>query len=211
MVEDASDKSIQAAANIIGRLLRAQARHREFFLGRLPNWVPEPVAQRFANIAAEWLKIIGARGLKLTVREFPRLGDKGCRFVHPGKIEKVEDLDRFLDDIGFLAHVRYVISLGEHEGLRLLAGEDAARGRTVVQGAALGGRERAFPNAEKQRWWDRFQELRARNPRITVNNAANRIANEIRQSRRLDVSETLLGCGSFADRGQHGHATIGDT
>ncbi len=150
MVDDASDKSIQAAAKNIGRLLRAQARPHVIFRRRLQNWVPEPMAQRYASIAAQWLKIIGARGLELAVREFPRLGEKGCRFVHPGKIEKVEDLGRFLDDIGFLAHVQYAISLGEHEGLRLLAGEDAVRGRKVVKAAGEGGKARR--HLTRDRW-----------------------------------------------------------
>jgi hypothetical protein len=93
----------------------------------------------------------GYQGNKLTPKKMLTFMD---RYRDLGKAEGEAYIPRELwDDIRYLAHVRFAVSLGEKEGLLLLSGKDAARGRKVAKGASDGHvRAHGTPEKKQARW-----------------------------------------------------------
>jgi hypothetical protein len=118
-------------------------------LGQLPEWAAEWHQEHFLFIRNRLLDN-GYQGNKLTPKEILTFMD---RYRDLGEVEG-EDIPRELwDDIGYLAHVRYAVSLGDKEGLLLLSGKDAARGRKVAKGASEGHvRAHGTPEKKQARW-----------------------------------------------------------
>jgi hypothetical protein len=110
-------------------------------MGNLPDWVPEPVKTRFYDCRRklqtqypisqiiEWMNQCDA----LAEISKSGLNDAISFYYPPPEVE---------DEAQFLARVRLAVSLEETEGLRLLAGELAVKGRRFSRaGATKKGRE----------------------------------------------------------------------
>lgn len=100
-----------------------------------PDWIPEPNLLRLREVLKRLLSEIPLEGIEAHAKAYGE--DK-----HPPYPGSVRDVRRFLDDIGYLAHLAYAIGKGKMIGLKELAGADAvaaARGIENLLGTKTGG------------------------------------------------------------------------
>lgn len=109
----------------------------------LPEWLPEPIKEKidrtwiFLSEKYTYQQIIDC--IKSYASDEPRV---------PNEI---------MEAIGALAEVHYAVTLGEKDGLELLAGPDARRGRKVHQGSKDGHAAVHGTSEEKQERWGQYQ------------------------------------------------------
>lgn len=121
-------------------------------LGRLPQWVPEWHQNQF-EITRNNLLDNGVYGKPLSphivqgyIKIHTELGvTRDSTILNPG-----EETDgpqwippELLQDVGYLAHVQWCISLGEDQGLQELSGPMAARGAAYTRRTRKGGKKGA--------------------------------------------------------------------
>jgi hypothetical protein len=115
----------------------------------LPQWVPEWHQKQF-EVTRNRLLDYGAFNKQLspqTVRGYMKI------YMHLGVNREStaskpgEQTDRpewippeVMEDVGYLAHLRWAISLGEVRGLQELSGKTAVRGAAHAKGYSKGGR-----------------------------------------------------------------------
>lgn len=116
----------------------------------LPDWIPEPNVTRLRHTLKRLLSEISLEGIEAHAKAY---GEEN----HPPYPGSIRDVQRFIDDIGYLAQLAYAVRLGKKEGLILLAGKDAARGRKNVDGAKKGHEETHGTPEEKAARWAGYQ------------------------------------------------------
>ena len=132
-IEHEQEKQIQRdilkALDIIDARCKAEY---DGVLGSLREWVPEPVQKSFIaarnrvidtweyepHVAVEWLD------------RFVTIGTDKDEWFYPAVYPCGRELDPdyFTDTIGYLAHLRWAVSLGPENGIYILGGEFALQG-----------------------------------------------------------------------------------
>ncbi|MEJ1369406.1 MAG: hypothetical protein RPU35_14600 [Candidatus Sedimenticola sp. (ex Thyasira tokunagai)] len=101
-------------------------------LGSLPDWVPEPIQKNFTAVRD---RVIGNWGYEPSeavkwLDRFVTIGTDNNEWFYPAiyPCGRELDPDYFTETIGYLAHLRWVKSLGPEKGLAELAGDVAVTG-----------------------------------------------------------------------------------
>ncbi len=127
MDNEISDDILNCMQNWLDESSAKQSSNIEKVLGKLPAWVPEIVNIRLKQIIKKYL----SEGVPVELlQQFATEADIDKVFV-PGTIQ---DSIGFLQDMNFLSHVRYALELGKMEGVKVLAGELAAKGAGFSEG-----------------------------------------------------------------------------
>jgi len=147
------DATREALAQAIDRNREAKQNWHDPAVGPLPEWVPAPIKTRYPNIWAGLFRSYRYKEVRKLIERYNRLGEKRIKWkwigVEPHKL---------FEDIGFLANLEYALSLGESEGLRELAGDDARGGRKSRVGAKAGHEAVYGTPAEKELRYSKYQE-----------------------------------------------------
>ncbi len=127
-------------------------------LGRLPQWVPEWHQKQF-DVTRNRLLDNGVHGKPLSpdivqgyIKIYTELGvTRDSAVAKPG-----EEMDapewippEVMEDVGYLAHLRWAISLGEDRGLLELSGKMAERGAAYTRRTKRGGEKGAEAKREE--------------------------------------------------------------
>lgn len=103
--------------------------------GRLPEWVPEWHKNEFRKIRDKLLDTplygeeVSRENIILWMDNYCALGSLRVGVCSSGFIPP-----EVWDDVGYLAHIRYAVSLDKEKGLLLLAGEQAVKGERFSSG-----------------------------------------------------------------------------
>lgn len=121
-------------------------------LGKLPMWAPEWQQRQF-EIVRNRLLDNGAYGKPLNPRTalgylniHTQLGNgRDSTVSKPGEQGDAPEWipQEVMQDVGYLAHVRWATSLGEEDGLLELSGSMAVSGLKVARGRSEGGKKAA--------------------------------------------------------------------
>jgi hypothetical protein len=148
-------------------------------LGRLPQWVPEWHQKQFEETRNRLLDT-GVHGESLSpdivqgyIKIYTELGvTRGSTIAKPG--EQTDGPEwippEVMNDVGYLAHLLWAVSLGENRGLKELSGLTAARGAAHAKAYSKGGRA----SKKKAGIWAAVKYLVKENPNITAKQAWSR-------------------------------------
>ena len=119
-------------------------RHEQAFdglMGKLPDWVPEPVKTRFYDCRRK----LRTQYPDSQIIEWMNQCDELEEIIKRGLNDAISfnyPPPEVTDETKTLAHVRYAVSLEETEGLRELAGEQAVKGKKFSSaGSSKKGKE----------------------------------------------------------------------
>ncbi|MET0063223.1 MAG: hypothetical protein ABW176_13105 [Candidatus Thiodiazotropha endolucinida] len=194
-----NDKDIQKL--ILERMEASEQRAKELkacrydgIAGSPPEWVPELIVGLFEQkrdiMLIEW-----EYSLDEAVKWLDRyISDKEDDWFYPGTYPNGRALDFvfFRDTIGFLALLRWCISLGEDEGLLLLAGQAALLGKKRMRqlkefGERHGKDLKESRSKEWERWNNEAKKLIGMNPKLAENKSE--LARKIKA--KLELSESI--------------------
>lgn len=164
-------------------------------LGIPPNWVSVPIIDRFrrnrGRVLNDW-RYTPEQVCKWMDR-YCRIGEEDDDWFYPGCYPNDRELDceQFRETIGFLAHVRWAVSLGPNRGLKELSGKDTRLGyQRRNQLTEFGKRRGADKHEERAKEWARWGKERDRmlesGPRLTNKSE---IARRIKKN--LNLTETI--------------------
>ena len=113
-------------------------RHEQAFdglMGKLPDWVPEPVKTRFYD----YRRKLRTQYPDSQIIELMNQCDELEEIIKRGLNDAISfnyPPPEVTDETKFLASVRYAVSLEETDGLRELAGEQAVKGKAFSSGGS---------------------------------------------------------------------------
>jgi len=104
--------------------------------GLPPDWVPLPTIERFRNLRDRLIEDDGWAPEQL-LEKIDTYAHDTEQFLFPRTCPAGRKIDSvaFFEDIGFLASLRYAVSLGPQKGLLLLAGGHAYQGYRQREGS----------------------------------------------------------------------------
>jgi hypothetical protein len=183
------DDTLDELTEAIDRLWEARRKWHDPAAGPLPEWVPAPIKTRYLSIWEDLLGRYSHEKVRALIKRYKRLGKEGINWewigVEPRKLH---------EDIGFLAHLEYALFLGKSEGLRELAGEDARRGRKVLDGSKESYEQLYGNAAEKELKYSEYQlsvdQLHKDHPQWGYRAIAQTAAEKFRVSERTIRSHT---------------------
>jgi hypothetical protein len=160
-MSDDYELSEQDIAPFIEYFERQNARNEQPYdgvLGRLPQWAPEWHQKQFKATRNRLLDN-GVDGKPLSpyivqgyIKIYTELGvTRDSTIEKPG--EQTDGPEwippEVMEHVGYLAHLRWAISLGEERGLQELSGKMAVRGAAYTQRTKRGGEKGAEAKREK--------------------------------------------------------------
>lgn len=160
------DDQLEEVGKEVTQYLEVKEQWYDPAIGPLPEWVPAPIKTRYTTIwdrlaqpYCEKPGIYSYEQVRALIKRYKHLGKDGVEWEWIG-IEP----HKLFDDIGFVANVEYAVSIGEYEGIKELAGDDAWRGRKTINGARH-SRDHKKDLARWTAYLATVGEIHRRNPR----------------------------------------------
>lgn len=159
--------------------------------GLLPDWIPEYFSNRFyiqRFIVME--RVAEGRTTFERALELLRIYSDQRAAIEYLMSNSGQPGDPSHETIELLATVQKAVAAGDSEGLKMLGGADAVRGRKVIRGSTKGHEAAYGTQQDKQEDRDRYQqtvnELRAEHPKWTWQKLSSQAAEKV------GVSQTTI-------------------